>query len=172
MSVSMTILADRPALVAEVYNLLAEHLQTVAIEGDDVLFEFVIGDVAVEEALAEEYETAQTDELRAVTWDVTETHTRMLSDEEIVEPVEEAEEPPSLRQQITDLLNAQPDRQFTAAVVAEHVEGNAGSVAATLKWLSGHDGIRRVDRGLYQALDRTAVHDARRQAAAAGMFNA
>jgi hypothetical protein len=82
----------------------------------------------------------------------------------------QADEPPTLRERVLATVNGHPDRTFTLAQIYEHLEGeNQGSVAASVQWLVSHDRIRRIGRGQYQALDRTAVHDARRQAAAEAM---
>jgi hypothetical protein len=162
MSVQLNITADRPALVAEVYALLAEHLHTVSIDGDDVLFEFVIGDEATEDVLADEHAKAHADEPCAID----EPH--HCEPEPEPEPVKGG----TLRDHIVTLLRSQPNRTWTPGQVYEHIDDSTeGSIAQTLVWLTNNNQVQRVARGQYQAIDRTATHDARRQAAAAGMFS-
>lgn len=179
MSVTMTILADRPSQVAEVYQLLAEHLSTVAIEDDDVVFEFVIGDEAIEHALAEEHEQVQ-DPYGELTPEQEAQVEEVLSHPIYPEgPWDDAEEAPRqpevdssrpLTKQIAALLNAQPDKVWTSPMVAEHVDGTTGTISTAMAAMAKDGRITKVARGQYQAIDRSALHDARRQAAAAGMF--
>jgi hypothetical protein len=177
MSVTLTILADSPSMVERVFDLLSDHLTGATIDGDDVLFEFVLGDEAIEEALAGEHDAVQA-EARPVTWDVTETSTRVLSEEEIDEPAEQQAAAirerngsnPSATDRIVELLTQHPDRTFTSAQVSEHLPDiNSGSVPALLNQEVGRERITKAARGQYQAIDRSAVHDARRRAAAEAM---
>jgi hypothetical protein len=82
-----------------------------------------------------------------------------------------ADRPVTIRDQVQQLLDANPTRTFTLAQVFEHIDDTTeGSIGQVLKKLTDAGRIRRVARGQYQAIDRTTIHDRRRQAAAAGMF--
>lgn len=75
-----------------------------------------------------------------------------------------------MTKQILALPNSQPDKVWTSPLVAEHIDGTTGTISTVMGAMAKAGRITKVARGQYQAIDRTAVHDRRRQAAAAGMF--
>lgn len=191
MAIVLTVVADGPAALAELWGHLGGHKAEVDIVGDEM---FIAVDLTTPEPepgedpygeLTPEQE-AQVEEVLAHPihpegpWEDAEEapepdhdgHTVDVGEVEEVTDPEPSTGEPTLRYEIVAVLNRQPDRTFTVAEVYEHVDGSTtGSVGATLKWLVNNGKARRVTRGQYQALDRTAVHDARRQAAAAAMYS-
>jgi hypothetical protein len=179
MAIVLTVVADGPAALAELWGHLGGNKAEVDIVGDEMF-------IAVDLTTPEPEPEAQVEEVlshpihRDGPWEDAEEAPEPDHDGHTVDvgQVEEVNEPepstgePTLRDEIVAVLNRQPDRTFTVAEVYEHVDGSTtGSVGATLKWLVNNGRARRVARGQYQALDRSAVHDARRQAAAAAMYS-
>lgn len=190
MAIVLTVVADGPAALAELWGHLGGNKAEVDIVGDEM---FIAVDLTTPEPEPEDEDLAEPvpdEDLDDPVEVVRQTYIAEAEaaeaghDDELehdgdtvdVGEVQEVEPEastgkPTLRDEIVAVLNRQPDRTFTVAEVHEHVDGStSGSVGATLKWLVNNGKARRVARGQYQALDRTAVHDARRQAAAAAMF--
>lgn len=197
MAVVLTVTAPGPAALAELWARLGGHHAHVDIVGDDISIHVDLTPPQPEpedEDLAEPVPDEDLDdpvEVVRQTYIAEAEAAEAGHDDELehdgdtvdvgevqeVEPEASTGEP-TLRDEIVAVLDAHPDRTFTVAEVYEHVDGSTtGSVGATLKWLVNNGRARRVARGQYQALggatdtDRSAVHDARRQAAAAAMYS-
>lgn len=186
MAIVLTVVADGPAALAELWGHLGGHKAEVDIVGDEM---FIAVDLTTPEPVEDDEDLAEPVPDEDLADPVEVVRQTYIAEAEAAEAghdghtvdvgqVEEVNEPepstgePTLRDEIVAVLNRQPDRTFTVAEVYEHVDGSTtGSVGATLKWLVNNGKARRVTRGQYQALDRTAVHDARRQAAAAAMYS-
>lgn len=165
MAVVLTVVADGPAALAELWGHLGGSKAEVDIVGDDISIHVDLTPPEpepVEDPVVGSFGDALVDALLDVLLD---GHTVDVGEVEVSEPAAEvvaidrkarAEHPTgtTLAAQILDLFHSEPATEFTPSDVLDHLDATGatyGGISGTIATLVRNGKIQRVGRGKYKA---------------------